>query len=108
MISVTPLYVSAKGGSITCLKGEAGRVFRCCSASRCVYTNDLHSAKVHLDNLEFSKRLSAQKIEEIHFQRKTTLKWNPDGELSEVDMARILDRLSDPELKECDLACDYF
>ena len=36
-------------------------------------------------------------------QRKTTLKWARDGELSAIDMARILDRLSNPELTQCDL-----
>ncbi len=39
-------------------------------------------------------------------QRKTTLKWNSSGELSSVDMARILERISNPELTECDLACN--
>ncbi len=39
-------------------------------------------------------------------QRKTTLKWSPDGELSSVDMTRILDILADQELTECVLACD--
>ncbi len=38
-------------------------------------------------------------------QRKTTLKWGTDGELSAVDMARILDKLAKSELTECDLAC---
>ncbi len=38
-------------------------------------------------------------------QRKTTLKWKSDGDLSAVDMARILDRLQNAELTECDLAC---
>ena len=39
-------------------------------------------------------------------QRKTTLKWKSDGELSAVDMARILDRLKNPDLTECNLSCD--
>ncbi|WP_320674943.1 hypothetical protein [Prochlorococcus sp. MIT 1341] len=39
-------------------------------------------------------------------QRKTTLKWGSNGELSAVDMARVLDQLTNPELTECDLACD--
>ena len=39
-------------------------------------------------------------------QRKTTLKWNSNGELSELDMLRILDRLSSNELNQCDLTCD--
>ncbi len=38
-------------------------------------------------------------------QRKTTLKWNINGELSSVDMARIINALSIPELKECELTC---
>ena len=39
-------------------------------------------------------------------QRKTTLKWSPDGELSSIDMARILDLLANKELTQCVLACD--
>ena len=39
-------------------------------------------------------------------QRKTTLKWSSDGELSSIDMARILDLLADKELTQCTLACD--
>ncbi len=39
-------------------------------------------------------------------QRKTTLKWNVNGELSSIDMARILEALSVRELSECELACN--
>ena len=39
-------------------------------------------------------------------QRKTTLKWNSNGELSEIDMLRILEKVSKSELKQCDLTCD--
>ena len=39
-------------------------------------------------------------------QRKTTLKWNSNGELSEIDMLRILEKISTSELKQCDLTCD--
>jgi len=39
-------------------------------------------------------------------QRKTTLKWNSHGELSEIDMLRILERLSSNELNQCRLTCD--
>ena len=39
-------------------------------------------------------------------QRKTTLKWNPNGDLSEIDMLRILDRISAAELNQCELTCD--
>ena len=38
-------------------------------------------------------------------QRKTTLKWNINGELSSIDMARIINDLSVEELRECELAC---
>ena len=39
-------------------------------------------------------------------QRKTTLKWSSNGELSSVDMARILELLANKELTQCALACD--
>ena len=38
-------------------------------------------------------------------QRKTTLKWNINGELSSIDMARIINSLSVKELSECELTC---
>ncbi len=39
-------------------------------------------------------------------QRKTTLKWKNNGELSELDMLRILECLSKNELKNCELSCN--
>ena len=40
-------------------------------------------------------------------QRKTTLKWNSNGELSEIDMLRILDKISsNNDLSQCELTCD--
>tara|TARA_Y100000589_G_C26577599_1_gene397059 strand:+ start:139 stop:282 length:144 start_codon:yes stop_codon:yes gene_type:complete len=42
---------------------------------------------------------------QIPNQRKTTLKWKDNGDLSEIDMLRILDQLSQSELSSCDLAC---
>ena len=39
-------------------------------------------------------------------QRKTTLKWLPTGELSSIDMARVIDKLSAYDLKVCSLTCD--
>ncbi len=39
-------------------------------------------------------------------QRKTTLKWSSNGELSSIDMARILELLAHKELTQCVLACD--
>ena len=39
-------------------------------------------------------------------QRKTTLKWSSDGELSSIDMARILQLLANKQLTQCVLACD--
>ena len=44
-----------------------------------------------------------QKIIKIPQQRKTTLKWGTNGELSSIDMARILDRLNNPDLTECEI-----
>lgn len=36
-------------------------------------------------------------------QRKTTVKWDEDGELTKIDMVRVIDRLSDRHLKESEL-----
>ena len=36
-------------------------------------------------------------------QRKTTLKWNSNGELSEIDMLRILEKISSNQLNQCEL-----
>ena len=52
------------------------------------------------------QKAKSSKISKVPTQRKTTLKWGSNGELSSVDMARILDRLSKPELTQCDLACE--
>ena len=41
-------------------------------------------------------------------QRKTTLKWNTNGELSSIDMARIINELTHKELKECEITCNRF
>ena len=41
-----------------------------------------------------------------NIQRKTTLKWSSNGELSSVDMARIIQLLANKELTQCVLACD--
>ena len=106
MITTNPLFISSKGGSITCFKGDSGRIFQSCSRSRCVYSANLHSAKTYLVNLESSKSLPAAKSIVPPVQRKTTLKWSSDGELSAVDMARTLERISNPELTQCDLLCD--
>ena len=105
MITTNPLFISAQGGSITCFKGDSGRIFQSCSKSRCVYSADLHSAKAYLDNLELSKSLPAARSIVPPVQRKTTLKWSSDGELSAVDMARILESISNPELTQCEFLC---
>ena len=51
------------------------------------------------------KKRSEQKIK-IPQQRKTTLKWGTNGELSPIDMVRILDRLNDQDLTECEISCE--
>ena len=79
-----PFHITPQGGSILCLEGLAGRIFRACSANQCTYTGDLHSAKSFLDFIENNtiKFLpSGKKNEKIPLQRKTTLKWNKDGSL---------------------------
>ena len=49
------------------------------------------------------KKSKEQKTIKIPQQRKTTLKWGNNGELSSIDMVRILDRLNDQDLTECEI-----
>ena len=49
------------------------------------------------------KRSQENKTKKIPQQRKTTLKWGTNGELSALDMVRILDRLNDQDLTECEI-----
>ena len=49
------------------------------------------------------KRSQEKTSKKIPQQRKTTLKWGTNGELSAIDMARILDRLNDQNLTECEI-----
>ena len=49
------------------------------------------------------KSSQENKAKKIPQQRKTTLKWGTNGELSALDMVRILDRLSDQDLTECEI-----
>ncbi|WP_269611197.1 hypothetical protein [Prochlorococcus marinus] len=49
------------------------------------------------------KRSQDKKAKKIPQQRKTTLKWGSNGELSSLDMVRILDRLNDQDLTECEI-----
>ena len=49
------------------------------------------------------KKSQEQKAIKIPQQRKTTLKWGTNGELSSIDMVRILDRLNDQDLTECEI-----
>jgi len=53
-----------------------------------------------------TKPNQAKNSENYPAQRKTTLKWSSNGELSAVDMARIIDKLSNPELTKCELSCE--
>ena len=52
------------------------------------------------------KKSREKKTIKIPQQRKTTLKWGTNGELSAIDMVRILDRLNDQDLTECELPLD--
>ncbi len=49
------------------------------------------------------KRSEEKKSTKIPQQRKTTLKWGTNGDLSALDMVRILDRLNDQDLTECEI-----
>ena len=49
------------------------------------------------------KSSQENKAKKIPQQRKTTLKWGTNGELSALDMVSILDRLNDQDLTECEI-----
>ena len=49
------------------------------------------------------KKNKEEEIIKIPQQRKTTLKWGTNGELSSIDMVRILERLNDQDLTECEI-----
>ena len=79
-----PFHTTPHGGSIVCLQGLTGRMFRACSLNKCTYTADLHAAKSYLDCLENKKVKflpSPRNKECIPVQRKTTLKWNAGEEI---------------------------
>ena len=52
------------------------------------------------------KSSQENKAKKIPQQRKTTLKWGTNGELSALDMVRILDRLNDQDLTECEITVE--
>ena len=49
------------------------------------------------------KRSQVNMSKKIPQQRQTTLKWGTNGELSEIDMVRILERLNNQDLTECEI-----
>tara|TARA_Y100001968_G_C18692860_1_gene407695 strand:+ start:42 stop:368 length:327 start_codon:yes stop_codon:yes gene_type:complete len=105
MIKITPIYISSKGGSIVCLSEQNKRLFQVCSSSICTVSLNLYSAKKQLAIIESNLFLEAYKKPDIAPQRKTTLKWNHDGELTSIDKTRILDLLGERQLTECELTC---
>ena len=52
------------------------------------------------------KKSREEKTLKIPQQRKTTLKWGTNGELSSIDMVRILDRLNDQDLTESQISLE--
>ena len=52
------------------------------------------------------RKSQENKAKKIPQQRKTTLKWATNGELSALDMVRILDRLNDQDLTECEISLE--
>tara|TARA_B100000579_G_scaffold375523_1_gene340397 strand:- start:144 stop:326 length:183 start_codon:yes stop_codon:yes gene_type:complete len=52
------------------------------------------------------KKSNEKKTIKIPQQRKTTLKWGTNGELSSIDMVRILESLDDQDLTECEISLE--
>ena len=46
------------------------------------------------------------KLEQTMRASMNALKWTEDGELSAVDMARVLDALNNKKLVKCKVSCD--
>ena len=46
------------------------------------------------------------KLEQTMRPSMNALKWTEDGELSAVDMARVLDALNNKKLVKCKVSCD--
>ena len=69
------------------------------SQIECLYFNVL----LEEFSLMVQKSSQENKAKKIPQQRKTTLKWGTNGELSALDMVRILDRLNDQDLTECEI-----
>ena len=55
--------------------------------------------------LKYSFLLNIENKSTYPPQSKTTLKWNKNGELSSIDIVRIINVLSVIELSKCKLAC---
>ncbi len=65
MITKNPLLISSKGGTITCLKGYSGqRIYQSSSRNNCIYSGDLYTAKLSLDNLEGANNILLKKNKE--------------------------------------------
>ena len=67
--------------------------------------------EIKLKNIEKNKNHANPSLDYLRdiiklFQRKTTLKLSSNGELSSIDMTRILELLANKELTQCVLACD--
>ena len=71
-----PFHITDHGGSIHCIEGLSGRIFRAFFANQCTYTGNLHTAKSYLNFVEknTTKFLPSEiNHEYIPFKRKTTL-----------------------------------
>ncbi len=55
-----PIYVSQRGGTINCFRGDTGWLFRVCSEHLSLYCNDFYAAKAQLERLEKLKYLSTK------------------------------------------------
>ena len=53
-----------------------------------------------------TENFQSKRLDNVPIQRKSTLKWSSNGELTSIDMARILERLADPDLTKCELSCN--
>tara|TARA_Y100001968_G_C19102284_1_gene593132 strand:- start:96 stop:311 length:216 start_codon:yes stop_codon:yes gene_type:complete len=63
MITRNPLLISSKGGTITCLKEDSGlSIYQACSKNNCIYSGNLHTAKLYLENLDGTQYPAKNKL----------------------------------------------
>ena len=74
-----PFHVTTHGGSIHCLEGLSGRIFRACSSNQCTQTRNLYSANTFSDSQENNS------FKSLPFAVKKDITTNPTENISKME-----------------------